>query len=151
MVVLACTRIGGFREDGGFDFTWHYFWLHVESSVAVFVVSLTAFRSLFVAEGPSANRRKARRWYSSNAVKKHLRPKPAIEDRDLEDCPTIPSASLSRVQMSARQGWLGLGSAENFSVPDRIMLQRREEELVNVIDDGYFGGLDNHSRTWNWV
>ena len=51
MVIVAIVRISLFRlGDGEVDIVWLAFWQQQESSVAVIVSSLSAFRQLFVAK-----------------------------------------------------------------------------------------------------
>ena len=55
MVVIAVVRIAGIRQSGGIvDIVWLMFWQQQECSIAVFMVSVSAFRSLFVAS-PTRN------------------------------------------------------------------------------------------------
>ena len=64
MAILALIRIGGMRlANGALDEVWVLFWLQQECSVAVTMVSITAFRSLFVAGQHSTPARGSPRWY----------------------------------------------------------------------------------------
>ena len=64
MVILAIVRISRFRSPAStIDFTWDIFWQFAEACVAVTMVSLTAFRSLFVAQATQRDSKK--RSYSS--------------------------------------------------------------------------------------
>lgn len=50
MIIVAIVRIAGFRTIAGeVDIVWLAFWQQQESSIAVMVVSISAFRALFVA------------------------------------------------------------------------------------------------------
>ena len=53
-MIIAVVRIaGGDINHGEIDSTWAIFWLQAEAAVAVIVVSMTAFRALFVAQKAS--------------------------------------------------------------------------------------------------
>ena len=93
MVMIACIRIIGFNLLFH-EYSWYLFWLQVEGSVAVIMVSLTAFRSFFASQGSEAKGRKARPWYSST-VAKLRRHKVSLGDHDVEKLPPIPAATLS--------------------------------------------------------
>ena len=51
MIVVAAIRVSGFHYEGTWDNTWIFFWQQIEASVAVAMISVTAFRSAFVADG----------------------------------------------------------------------------------------------------
>lgn len=55
MVVCAIIRISGFYWKGLENDTWEFFWQHIEGSVAVMMASITAFRTLFIKQGNSAD------------------------------------------------------------------------------------------------
>lgn len=110
MVIIACIRIIGFNLLSH-EYSWHLFWLQVEGSVAVIMVSLTAFRSFFASQGSAARGRKARPWYSST-VAKLRRHKASLGDHDLENLPPIPSATMSGLRTFIR------GSGLNSSGPE---------------------------------
>lgn len=52
MIVIVIIKVStGTIADGQVDSPWVLYWLHVEAAVAVVVVSMTAFRVLFVRPG----------------------------------------------------------------------------------------------------
>ena len=107
MIVIACIRLIGFNI---FDHAqlWQLFWIQVEGSVAVMMVSLTAFRSVFASQGPVAKARKARPWYSST-VAKLRRHKASPDGHNLESLPEIPTATMSGMRTFIRSSRLGEG------------------------------------------
>ena len=107
MIVIACIRIVGFNIFNH-AFLWQLFWLQVEGSVAVIMVSLTAFRSVFASQGPEARRRKARPWYSST-IAKLRRHKASSEGHNLGDLPVIPTATMSGMRTFIRGSRFGGG------------------------------------------
>lgn len=50
MVVTSIIRVSGYIYRGTIDNTWLFFWALMESDVAVIMISLTAFRSIFLAK-----------------------------------------------------------------------------------------------------
>lgn len=95
MIIVAIIRIGGLHYHGAFDNTWIFLWQQVESCVAVAMVSLTAFRSVFVA---NASRRLGKKevspWlpYTPKVFRSHR--KHASDEQALDEL-TIPSATMT--------------------------------------------------------
>ena len=110
IVMIACIRIIGFNLLSH-EYSWHLFWLQVEGSVAVIMVSFTAFRSFFASQGSEDRGRKARPWYSSK-VAKLRRHKISLGDDDLQKLPPIPTATMSSLRAFIR------GSQLNSSGPE---------------------------------
>ncbi|KAL8796095.1 MAG: hypothetical protein Q9195_001427 [Heterodermia aff. obscurata] len=52
MLICIIRISGGNTVNGQIDTAWVIFWLQVEAAVAVIIVSVTAYRMLFVAENP---------------------------------------------------------------------------------------------------
>ena len=73
--------------------TWGTVWVYVEICVAVIVVSITAFRSLFIFEAKRSRERKPSPKWSSK--EKLWRRKGLGEYQTYEGLPSIPSATLS--------------------------------------------------------
>ncbi len=99
MAVVALARIAGMRQHGGVvDIVWLTFWQQQECSIAVFMVSVSAFRSLFVASTARNRVRRGPRYSPRDRARKlfHRR-----LDSDLYDSqrtnglPQIPSATLT--------------------------------------------------------
>lgn len=101
MIVVAIVRIAGIKLAGGdVDIVWLAFWQQQESSIAVIMVSASAFRSLFVVS--TGNRPPQRHLkYSPSNWRKRLVRRPLgsrDENDDLErsmGLPQIPRATLS--------------------------------------------------------
>ena len=92
IVAVAIVRVAGFHYHGMYDDTWVILWSQLEACVAVTMVSLTAFRSFFVATASEKKRASPRQASSSRLYKKHAQSLP--KERDLADL-TIPSATLT--------------------------------------------------------
>lgn len=93
IIITAVVKISRLRDTHGtFNMAWVLFWHYAEACIAVLMVSLTAFSSLFVSQNLSPQRPNiAPSWYA----KLHLRR--ARRDQDLEwtDLPSIPPATLT--------------------------------------------------------
>lgn len=101
MIIMAIARVAGIHYRGKFDSTWLFMWQHIEACVAVTMLSLTAFRSVFVASRPNVNNNKASPWIPSTRrlLGKYKKSKDGEHQR-LDDL-SIPSATitgLSRVE-----------------------------------------------------
>ena len=79
MIVVACNRFSGLRVKGSSIDVWQYFWLEAEACVAVCMISLTAFRSVFASNLDNANVVKARPLYSSAIERNRERKQRALE------------------------------------------------------------------------
>ena len=62
MVIVTIVRVSGLRNGSNLDPVWDFYWQVVESSIAIIMVSLTAFRSFFVQERARRSQPK-RSWY----------------------------------------------------------------------------------------
>lgn len=96
MILMAITRVSGIHYRGKFDNTWIFLWLQVEACIAVTMLSLTAFRSLFVAAKPGLNdNNKASPWVpSTRRLLGRYKRSRASDQQRLDDL-TIPSATLT--------------------------------------------------------
>ena len=58
MIILAIIKASGLKTaEGSFALVWEVFWQQIEASVAVIMVSFTAFRSAFVSNSKVTPRR----------------------------------------------------------------------------------------------
>ena len=105
MVITAIIRISGIKLAGGaIDIVWQLFWVQQECSIAVIMMSVTAFRSFFVpnaARNISPNPPKP-----SSFWKKRLLLKRSVPDKDNWDVddglPQIPKATLTGMRSIIR-------------------------------------------------
>lgn len=117
MAIVAIVRLAGIRLGGGeVDIVWVSFWQQQECSIAVCMLSVTAFRSFFVANS-TPNRARIVSAYWKNKL---LRRKALDEssEKGVDDLPTIPSATLTGVRTMIR----GSGSLGTDSCDDRQMM-----------------------------
>ena len=108
MAVMAIVRISGLQikllsGDSTFDSAWLNLWQQIEASIAICLVSLTAFRQLFIASGPKRGRESAKAWYSSAIGKLKSQRRTGVVD-GFAQLPTIPSATHSSMQTLCQAG-----------------------------------------------
>ena len=96
MVIISIIKVSaGDFINGQVDSTWALFWLQVEAEVAVIVVSVTAFRALFVPGPPNP------------ANSPYQRPSPYFKpwNRKVDphyELPSMPSATFTGVRSFIR-------------------------------------------------
>ena len=100
--------------------------MECEACVAVIMVSLTAFRSVFVAETS-----KARPWYSSSVAKMRVWRKASGAGHDLEDLPAVPPATLMgmRTFIGGPQRCLEAEACGYDELEDRKPLRNSDREV----------------------
>ena len=112
MVMFSFVRFSGTHTHANVTQSWEYFWLEVEAYVAVCMVSFCAFRSVFASDERGARPKKVRPWVSSTVARLRNNKKMSEGVHDLNNLPTIPSATLSGMRTYIRSWELDLG-AEN--------------------------------------
>lgn len=122
ITIVACVRFSGTHTHANIVQGWEYFWLEVEACVAVCMVSLCVFRSVVVMEERRARFQKGRQWYSSTVAKLRDRNKLSGGNFDLNNLPTIPSATLSSMRTFIRSSGLGVGAEYSYELPNRRTL-----------------------------
>lgn len=100
-IIVAIIRISGVYYHGTFDKPWFLLWQQVEACVAVTMISLTAFRSIFVAgvsklhDGGERKKKHPGPWVPSTSRAFRQRNNFASEDLELDlTSLTIPSATF---------------------------------------------------------
>ena len=110
MVIVTIVRIAGMRHgnSGNVDIVWLSFWQQQECSIAILMMSVSAFRPLFVPNTTRPHILRHQRSSPSERKKRFLRQR---HDPDLYDTnetnvlPQIPSATLTGVaSMIERNG-----------------------------------------------
>lgn len=93
MVIVTIVRVCGLRNGSNLDPVWDFYWQVVESSIAIIMVSLTAFRSFFVQERIRRSQAK-RSWY--HGVKKMLSSRSAeVSEESAHGLPPIARGHLT--------------------------------------------------------
>ena len=96
MIIMATIRVSRLRYKGEIDSSWIFLWQQAEACTAVTMLSLTAFRSVFVGPKPGFNNNnKASPWVPSTRrlIGRHNKSR-AVDQPRLDDI-TIPSAALT--------------------------------------------------------
>jgi len=87
---------GGNINHGQVDAAWAIFWLQAEAAIAVIVVSISAFRALFVAQRASKQASPAKNTSTPSSVwRMRTRPRDAL--------PELPSATFTGVRTFIHQ------------------------------------------------
>ena len=95
MVIIAFIRISGYRAHDSYGYTWQAFWMEFEACVAVIMISLTAFRSLFVTAERKSSRTNCGPWYSSSVARLRKPRKTSASENHTEGLPAILGATLT--------------------------------------------------------
>lgn len=109
MVIVAIVRVAGIKIAGGdVDIVWLAFWQQQESSIAVIMVSASAFRSLFVESVGNRLPQRNLKYFRSNWGKRLVRRALGSrnESNDLErsmGLPQIPTATLTGMSEIVRE------------------------------------------------
>ena len=107
MAVIASIRVSGLKFRGIFDEVWLYLWQQIEACIAVIMISLTAFRSVFVdSESSRARRERAKKpWYSSTiAAIRRTKMQRGSDEEAIQGLPSIPSATLTGMRTIIQGG-----------------------------------------------
>lgn len=86
------------------------------------MVSACAFASVFASNGQRARLKKARPWYSSTVMRLRKGNKLSDALHDLNNLPTIPSATLSGMRTLIGSSKLGLRVDDLYKSSDRKFL-----------------------------
>ena len=100
MVIVTIVRIAGIRQrgSGNVDIVWLLFWQQQECSIAVLMVSVSAFRSLFVQSSADPPMQRQQRYSPSEKRRRFLRRRPdpdLCHTHETNGLPQIPSATLT--------------------------------------------------------
>lgn len=106
MISTAAVRVFGIRPGHGKDnHNWQIFWQVAETCIAVTMVSLSTFRSFFVAHESRLREPRNRPWYMSrrnNPRKSLWKRRWGIESYDMMSFPPIPRATLTGMRTFIR-------------------------------------------------
>lgn len=137
MAITASVRVSGLKFHGTFDEVWMFLWQQIEACVAVAMISLTAFRSVFVASATSRARREGAKkpWYLSTVEVINRRRKQQVrEEEEMQGLPTIPSATLTgmgtfieRIQRTTSLQSTSDGDLDDWPLRLPVVSQRARE------------------------
>ena len=136
-MITAIVKIaGGNINHGQVDSAWAIFWLQAEAAVAVIVVSVSAFRILFVTHQASKQQSPATKLTSFRSFRS-LKPK---RSRGSYDSPTAPSPIFTGVKTHIRQAPYGtgeFGGSEEMEMPlrgqDILVTHNLSSEVVRAL------------------
>lgn len=100
MIIVAIVRVSGLRiRTTNIDVQWELFWQDVEATVAVIMVSITAFRSLIGVKALKAREKRERSWFSyrRKLLARNFKKVPK-DETDIEQLPPIPRATLTGIR-----------------------------------------------------
>ena len=132
MAIMAAIRVSGLNFRGTLDEVWLFLWFQIEASVAITMISLTAFRSVFVGSASSRIRREAikKPWYSSTILRNRSRRR--LDDEANQELPQIPSATLSGMWTIIRGGRKTTATHETATYKSRFGEESDESPLYNI-------------------
>lgn len=134
MAVIACVRVSGIRVTGSFDDTWNLFFQHMEACIAVTMVSLTAFRSVFISGESKENLKKPKPWHSLRLRRPRTKQHNDLLDENSNHLPTIPSATLSGMRTFIQGGRKSRTlDSDASSLHQQTPKSRNHEEGITVI------------------
>ena len=133
MIIMAIVRVSGIHYRGKFDNAWIFMWQQVEACIAVTMLSLTAFRSVFVASKPSLNNKKASPWVPSTGrlLGKHRKSRTA--DQQCLDDLTIPSATLTGLSRVLQRGKATQSIDESIASDSWPLAPKIEHEVTTQV------------------
>lgn len=110
MIITAIVKISGlFASTSSYriaDMTWEIFWQFMEACIAVIMVSLTAFRSLFVVHGSGARRSpqklSLRKRVLNSRIARGRKRAAGNDSEETEGFPEIPRATLTGMRTFIR-------------------------------------------------
>lgn len=109
-MIVSIVRIAGADLANGLvDSIWVNFWLQIEATVAVMIVSITAYRSLFVADKTS-NGRSPKQYTSIETIKKRIQWKRRDKGKAVQ-LPTlqVPDPAMTGMRSVIRRADGGFG------------------------------------------
>ena len=105
ITITAALRLPGLKYHGSFDMVWLFIWQYIQACVAVLMVSITGFRSVYVSSQTARKEPANKPWYSSTVAA--IRRRRELDRRDEESIPglpTIPSATLTGMRTFIQGG-----------------------------------------------
>lgn len=150
MIIIAIVRISKIRikspyEGLGMDIVWVIFWQQVEACTAVIMVSLSAFRSFFVAHESRLreDRNRNRQWYMSNKKASAWRRRLLqSEGEEMNQLPQVPRATMTGMSTfisggeNNESGMSSLGAGVTTTpAKDENVERIRVEQTISRVSD----------------
>ena len=115
LIIIALVRITSFKQGETYDFTWTMFFQLFEPNVAILAACFSAFRSLFVKNGPE---RGVQHYRPNQSSGRRLLWKNS-EHHQLDDLPSVPGPTLKGMRTMIWQS--NRTKAGNFSNYDTAL------------------------------
>jgi len=123
MIIIAIIRMSGYQLQGVIDLTWQQFWQFAEACVAVLVVSLSVFRSAFVASKRSkASDQKKQAGYWQQVMRRRKVISETQQDEMVESLPKVPGATMTGIRTLIRDVESGSGAERQDRTPSTEFL-----------------------------
>ena len=102
MIIVTIVRVAGMKQRGSgtVDIVWLAFWVQQECSIAVLMVSVSAFRSLFLQSPAQPPMLRKQRSSPSEKRRRFLRQRPdpdLYDTHEINGLPQVPSATLTGI------------------------------------------------------
>ena len=94
MIIVAIIKVAGVKYYGSAELTWGALWQQIEACAAVSMISLTAFRSVFVSNSSTSSREKAWKASIPHFLKKIKGSSVSSQELRLHDV-SIPRATMT--------------------------------------------------------
>ncbi|CAL8576790.1 hypothetical protein XPA_002655 [Xanthoria parietina] len=158
-IIVSIVRIAGAQfPNGSVDSAWVVFWLQLEAAVAVIIVSITSYRSLFVKEKSTDNKKSPspRDVRSSTGYRRKLWSRETREEGGKKggvEMPTLPDPTLTgmRTVIGRARGYDDRFSrSEDFFLPATAkgIVVTREADVRMETPRSRDGDFE---RVQNWV
>lgn len=141
MILIALVRVSGSRTHGNvIDVQWVMFWNDVEATVAIIMVSVTAFRQLIGLKALNARENKDRSWYSYHRRLPFESSKKSVEEGwETGQPPSIPGATHTGVRTLIHGGRdsksMTLTTGEDHGTPLRHDQLGREKQNIQITQE----------------
>lgn len=149
MIIIAIIRMSKFRiASTKIDIIWDVFWEQVEACMAVIMVSISAFRSFFVAHETRLreNQIRNRPWYMSKqntSRSAYRRRKLQSESEEMDQLPEIPRATMTGMRTFIDRGKINTES-QFSSVGTEDATTLADDDNAQKIKVNYTISTDSH-------
>ena len=103
MVAAALARSGGLDHGSQVDQVWLFLRTQIEGCVAIIMICVTAFRSIFIAEAYAESNR-AKSWRSSVIQRVIVRRNFHGDEHEFDKLPNIPPATITGLSTFIKGG-----------------------------------------------
>ena len=118
MIIVAIVRVSGVHYRGKFDNIGIFLWQQVEACIAVTMLSLTAFRSIFFTAKPGFDNKKASPWVPSTGRLRRIYKRSGTDCQQHLNDVVIPSATLTGLSRVLNQTKTTQSANESFTADD---------------------------------